>query len=126
MGLKLGSARRDETLEDVSHVFLDVGGTLLYSEPSASEILHRIFAARGHFMDRGRVVRLLRTPETIVTLVRPFPAGREKEFFREMNARIVEHLGLEPDGWKVDEVHDELGRGVAEETQPDAMDTVEG
>src|SRR5438876_795389 len=97
MGSKSGSGRRDETLEDVSHVFLDVGGTLLYSEPSASDILHRIFAARGHLMDRERIARLLRTPETIVTFIRPFPAGRENEFFREMNARIVEHLGLAPD-----------------------------
>ena len=124
MGLKSGSARRDETLEDVSHVFLDVGGTLLYSEPSASEILHRIFAARGHFMDRERIVRLLRTPETIVTLIRPFPAGRENEFFREMNARIVEHLGLKPDDAMLDETHAEFDGGVAWRTYPEAIDTL--
>src|SRR5437879_9102963 len=124
MGLKLGSARRDDTLEDVSHVFLDVGGTILYSEPSAAEILHRIFAARGHFMDRERIVRLLRTPETIVTLIRPFPAGRENEFFREMNARIVEHLGLEPDDTMLDEIHAEFDRGVAWRTYPEAIDTL--
>src|SRR5437899_10914791 len=113
MGLKSGSARRDETLEDVSHVFLDVGGTLLYSEPSASEILHRIFAARGHLMDRERIARLLRTPETIVTLIRPFPAGGENDFFREMNARMVEHLGLEPDDGTLDEVRAGFERGSA-------------
>src|SRR5437870_12842491 len=105
MGSKSGSVRRDETLEDVSHVFLDVGGTLLYSEPSASEILHRIFAARGHFMDRERIVRLLRTPETIVTLIRPFPAGRENQYFRAMNARRVERQRLEPDRTMLDQIH---------------------
>src|SRR3989475_9676087 len=118
MGLKSGSARRDETLEDVSHVFLDVGGTLLYSEPSASEILHRIFAARGHLMDRERIVRLLRTPETIVTLIRPFPAGRETGFFREMNTRIAEHLGLAPDDGMLDEIHAECDRLVAWRAYP--------
>src|SRR5947199_10079477 len=96
MGSKSGSGRRDETLEDVSHVFLDVGGTLLYSEPSASDILHRIFAARGHLMDRERIARLLRTPETIVTFIRPVPAGRGNEFFRDVNARSVEHHSVEP------------------------------
>src|SRR5205809_6945025 len=119
-----GSARPDETLEDVSHVFLDVGWTLLYSEPSASDILHRILAARGHLMDRERIARLLRTPETIVTLIRRFPAGREDEFFREMNARIVEHLGLDSDDAMLDEIHAEFDRGVAWRPYPEAIDTL--
>jgi len=123
-GSKSGSGRRDETLEDVSHVFLDVSGTRLYSEPSASDILHRIFAARGHLVDRERIARLLRTPETIVTLIRPFTAGRENEFFREMNARIVEHLGLKPDDAMLDETHAEFDGGVAWRTYPEAIDTL--
>src|SRR5436309_8091802 len=125
MGSKSGSGRRDETLEDVSHVFLDVGGTLLYSEPSASDILHRIFAARGHLMDRERIARLLRTPETIVTLIRPFPGGRENEFFRELNARIVEHLGLVPDDAMLDEINAEFDGGVAWRPYPEAIDTLD-
>src|SRR5437879_7617019 len=122
MGSKSGSVRRDETLEDVSHAFLDVGGTLLYSEPSASDILHRIFAARRHLMDRERIARLLRTPETIVTLIRPFPAGRENEFLREMNARIVEDLGLEPDDAMLDEIHAAFGGGGACRPYPESID----
>src|SRR2546428_8139338 len=75
-------------------------------------------------MDRERIARLLRTAETIVTLIRPFPAGRENEFFREMNARIVEHLGLEPDDAMLDEIHAEFDGGVAWRTYPGAIDTL--
>src|SRR5437867_6040413 len=121
MESKSGSARRDETLEDVSHVFLDVGGTLLYSEPSASDILHRIFAARGHLMDRERIARLLRTPETIVTLIRPFPSGKEGTFFREVNARVIEHLGVGSGDAMLDDIHAEYEKGVAWKPYPESL-----
>ncbi len=124
MGSKSRSTGSDETLGDVTHVFLDVGGTLAYSEPAAADIFHRALAARGHLMDRMAIARVLRTPETIVTLIRPFPAGREKEFFREMNARIVEHLGLESDDAMLDEIHAEFDRGVAWRLYPESIDTL--
>lgn len=124
MGSKPGSARRDETFGNVTHVFLDVGGTLAYSEPAPADIFHRALAARGHLMDRAAIARVLRTPETIVTLIRPFPAGRENEFFREMNARIVEHLGLESDDAMLDEIHAEFDRGVAWRLYPESIDTL--
>ncbi|HEY5605013.1 MAG TPA: HAD-IA family hydrolase [Thermoplasmata archaeon] len=108
-------------LEDVTHVFLDVGGTMLHSDPSAADLFHRILAARGHVMDRERIARLLRTPETIVTLIRPFPAGREGEFFRAMNARAIEHLGVEPDDDMLDEIHAQFSKVVAWKPYPETF-----
>lgn len=121
MASRPGSAARDEGLQHVTHVFLDVGGTLLYSEPSAADIFHRVLAARGHVMDLDAIAHLLRTPETIVTLIRPFPAGREGQFFREMNARVIEHLGVESDAGMLDEIHAEFDKGVAWRPYPDAV-----
>lgn len=112
MESSLESAANDPALADVTHVFLDVGGTLLHSEPAAADIFHRVLAARGRLMDRDAIAHLLRTPETIVTLIRPFPSGREGEFFRSVNARIVEHLGLESDDATLDAIHAEFEGGV--------------
>ena len=120
MESKPGSAARDGPLRHVSHVFLDVGGTLLYSEPSAADIFHRVLAARGHLMERDAIARLLRTPETIVTLIRPFPAGREGEFFHEMNSRVIEHLGLESDADMLEDIHAEFEKGVTWRPYPEA------
>lgn len=121
MDSKLGPAARDEALRDVTHVFLDVGGTLLYSEPTAADIFHRVLSARGHRIDRESIIRLLRTPESIVTLIRPFPAGREGDFFRAVNARVIEHLGLESDDPMLDEIHAEFDKGVAWKPYPEAV-----
>lgn len=111
---------RDDALRDVTHVFLDVGGTLVYPEPSAADIFYNVLAARGYAMDRDRIALLLRTPETIVTLIRPFPAGQEGTFFREVNARIIEHLGLEPEPDVLDAIHAEYEKGVAWKVYPEA------
>ncbi len=116
-----GSGGRDDALRDVTHVFLDVGGTLVYSEPSATDIFHRVLAARGHLMDRERIARLLRTPETIVTLIRPFPSGKEGTFFREVNARVIEHLGLDLDDAMLDDIHAEYEKGVAWKPYPESL-----
>ena len=121
MESRLGPAARDEALRDVTHVFLDVGGTLLYSEPTAADIFHRVLSARGHRIDRESIIRLLRTPESIVTLIRPFPAGREGDFFRAVNARVIEHLGLESDDPMLDEIHAEFDKGVAWKPYPEAV-----
>ena len=116
-----GSRGRDDALRDVTHVFLDVGGTLVYSDPSATDIFHRVLAARGHRMDRERIARLLRTPETIVTLIRPFPSGKEGTFFREVNARVIEHLGLDSDNAMLDDIHSEYEKGVAWKAYPESL-----
>lgn len=121
MERNLKPASHAKNLRDVTHVFLDVGGTLLYSEPSASDIFHRVLAARGHRIDRESVVRLLRTPESIVTLIRPFPEDREKDFFRAVNARVIEHLGIESDDAVLDEIRSQFDKGVAWKPFPDAI-----
>jgi HAD superfamily hydrolase (TIGR01509 family) len=112
-------------LRDVTHVFLDVGGTLLYSDPASSDIFHRILASRGHRIDRESIVRLLRTPESIVTLIRPFPAGREQEFFRSVNARVIEHLGFEADDGVLDEIHSEFRSRVAWRPFPEVFNLLD-
>ena len=116
-----GSGGRDNALRDVTHVFLDVGGTLVYSDPSATDIFHRVLATRGHRLDRERISRLLRTPETIVTLIRPFPPGKEGTFFREVNARVIEHLGLDSDDAMLDDIHAEYEKGVAWKLYPESL-----
>jgi len=121
MGPNSAPTPRDRTLRDVTHVFLDVGGTLVYSDPSASDIFHRVLSARGHRIDRESIVRLLRTPESIVTLIRPFPESREQEYFRALNARLIEHLGLEPDDFDLDAIHAEFDKGVAWRPYPEAV-----
>ncbi|MGI0149976.1 MAG: HAD family hydrolase [Thermoplasmata archaeon] len=115
---------RHPDLRDVTHVFFDVGGTLLYSDPTAPDIFHRILSARGHRVDRDSIRRLLRTPESIVTLIRPFPAGREQEFYRSVNARVIEHLGLESDELVLDELQSEFSHGVAWRVFPEANATL--
>lgn len=115
---------RSPILEDVTHVFLDVGGTLVYSDPAAPDIFYRILSARGHRIDRESIIRLLRTPESIVTLIRPFPSGREPEFFRAVNARIIEHLGLESDDVVLDQIQSEFRSGVAWKPYPEVMGTL--
>lgn len=107
------------TIDDVTHVFLDVGGTILNPDPSPADLFHRILASRGHVMDRERIVRLLRAPETIVTLIRPFPAGQEGEFFRSLNARLIEHLGVEPADDMLDEIHEQFTKVVAWRPYPE-------
>lgn len=112
-------------LGDVTHVFLDVGGTLLYSDPTTPDIFHRILTARGHRIDRDSIVRLLRTPESIVALIRPFQAGREHEFFRSVNARVIEHLGFDSDDPLLDEIQSQFGSAVAWKRFPDVVDALE-
>lgn len=108
-------------VRDVTHVFLDVGGTLVYSEPSATDIFHRALAARGHLLDRERVARLLRTPGTVVSLIRPLSAERAPDFYRGLNARIIEHLGLEPDDATLDEIHAHFSKPATWRPFPDAV-----
>lgn len=117
-------SRSPPNLGDVTHVFLDVGGTLLYSDPTASDIFHRILTARGHRIDRDAIGRLLRTPESIVTLIRPFQAGREHEFFRAINARVIEHLGFDSDDPLLDEIQSQFRSGVAWKLFPEVEVTL--
>ena len=113
---------REPALREVTDVFLDVGGTLVYSDPAYADIFHRVLSARGHRIDRESIARLLRTPESIVTLIRPFPAGREPEFFRSVNARMIEHLGFESDELTLDEIHTAFSERVAWRPFPETVE----
>jgi putative hydrolase of the HAD superfamily len=111
----------DPVLRDVSHVFLDVGGTLVYSDPASTDIFHRVLTAAGHRIDRPTIARLLRAPDAIVTLIRRFPPGREPEFFRSVNARMIEHLGFESDDRMLDAIEDAFAKGIAWKPYPEAI-----
>ncbi len=121
MKRKFAPPSADTTLRDVSHVFLDVGGTLVYSDPAPADIFHRVLTDAGHRIDRLAIVPLLRSPESIVTLIRSFPAGREPAFFRSVNARMIEHLGFEPDDRMLDAIEDAFAKRVAWKPYPEAL-----
>lgn len=109
-----------DVFRDVTHVFLDVGGTLLRSEPSAAEIFQRALASRGHHLERKAIARLLRTQESIVALIRPLALERTLEFYRAINARVIEHLGFESDDAMLDGIHAAFSAPVTWKAFPDA------
>jgi len=113
-----------EPLRDVTHVFLDVGGTLLAPLPGATDIFHGALLRRGHPIDRDTVYRVLRRAGGVMSLIRPIEAERSKEYFRAFNARMVEHMGVTPD----EELLDEIGGTFQEigwELYPEARPTLE-
>lgn len=92
-----------DAFREVTHVFLDVGGTLLAAVPGAAEIFHGALSRRGHSVDRARIVDIWRRGG-IVNLIRPVAHDRSREYFRSFNARMVEHLGGVPDDALLDEI----------------------
>ncbi len=115
----LGS--RDGSLGGVTHVFFDMDGTLVASSPTAVEIFRKALAKEGHLLDRGTIARTLRSPELIVTLIRPMVRGSENEFYRSVNARLMEHLGLAPDEAALDDIHESFEREIVYRPYPDAI-----
>jgi len=116
--------RADVLPPDVSHVFLDVGGTLLFPEPSAADIFRRALASRGHVVDRESISRFLHAPETIVSLIRPLSADRVAEYYRSVNARVIEHMGFESDDAMLDEIHREFDAPVTWKPFPRAVEVL--
>lgn len=94
----------EETFRDVRCVFFDVGGTLLTSVPSASEIFHGALARRGHGISREAIVRVLRQPGGVLSLIRPVGRERTAEYYRDFNARMVEHMGVPWDDGLLEEI----------------------
>jgi putative hydrolase of the HAD superfamily len=92
-----------DALRDVSHVFLDVGGTLLAALPGAADIYHGALSRRGVAVDRDRILDIWRRGG-IVNLIGPVSRDRSREYFRAFNARMVEHLGAVPDEGLLDEI----------------------
>ncbi len=121
MASRPGSATRDAGWGDVTHVFFDVGGTLVAASPGPAEIFRDALAKRGHFLEPETVARLLRSPDLIVTLIQPMVRGRETEFYRSVNARLVEHMGLEADDAALDDIHAFFEREVVYRPYPEAV-----
>ncbi len=115
------SAGRDARFPGVTHVFFDVDGTLVSSSPGAAEIFRRALAKGGQGLDPAAIARTLRSPDLIVTLIQPMVRGRESEFYRSVNARVVEHLGLTADEAALDDIHAAFEREVVYRPYPDAV-----
>ncbi len=106
---------------DVTDVFFDVGGTLVSASPAPTEIFRGALAKRGHLLEPETVSRLLRSPDLIVTLIQPMVRGRETEFYRSVNARLVEHMGLQADDAALDDIHAFFEREVVYRPYPEAV-----
>lgn len=111
----------DPSLTGVTHVFFDVGGTLVSASPGPAEIFRAALAKGGHFLDPATIARTLRSPDLIVTLIQPMVRGREPEFYRSVNARLVEHLGLPSDEVALDDIHASFEREVVYRPYPEAL-----
>src|SRR5207247_10023331 len=46
---------------------------------------------------------------------------KEGTFFREVNARVIEHLGLDSDDAMLDDIHAEYEKGVAWKPYPESL-----
>lgn len=97
-------------LQGVTHVFFDAGGTLLTSSPAPVEIFRRALSAKGHPIDSAALSRTLRTPDAIVALIRPLASSLEREFYRSVNARLLEHLGLREEDADLDAIGEAFER----------------
>ncbi len=112
---------RDARPPGVTHVFFDVGGTLVASSPGPAEIFRRALARGGLLLDPEAIAKTLRSPDLIVTLIQPMVRGRESEFYRSVNARLVEHMGLTADDAALDDIHALFEREVVYRPYPDAV-----
>ncbi len=102
-------------------MFFDAGGTLLAASPGPVEIFRAALAKGGHLLDPAAIAHALRSPDLIVTLIRPMVRGRETEFYRSVNARLVEHLGVAPEEVALDDIHASFEREVVYRAYPDAL-----
>ncbi len=118
------SGAREVAWTNLTHVFFDVGGTLVSASPGPAEIFRTALAKRGQLLDRGMIARTLRSPDRIVTLIQPMTRGRETDFFRSVNARLVEHMGLQADDEALDDIHASFEREVVYRPYPETSRTL--
>ncbi len=85
------------------------------------EIFRQALERKGKLVDRERITEALRSPELIVTLIRPLTASLEPEFFRSVNARLLEHLGLRAEDADLDDIHAAFQRDVVYRSYPEAL-----
>lgn len=108
-------------LEGLTHVFFDAGGTLLTSSPAPAEIFRNALSAKGHRVDRAALSEAIKTPDAIVALIRPLTSSLEREFFRSVNARILEHLGLRAEDADLDAIGAAFERDALYRPYPEAV-----
>ncbi len=121
MASRPASGTRDEALRDVTHVFFDAGGTLLAATPPPAEIFRQALERKGKVLDRATLASALRSPDLIVTLIRPLTSTLEPEFFRTVNARLLEYLGLRAEDADLDDIHAAFEREVVYRSYPEAL-----
>lgn len=121
MASKRESGTGEPSLSGVTHIFFDVGGTLVSSSPGPAEIFRAALARAGHLLDPETIARTLRSPDLVVTLIRPMVRGREDEFYHSVNARLVEHLGVPPDEIALNDIHASFERDVVYRPYPEAV-----
>lgn len=126
MASQSDSAPSDRALQGVTHVFFDVDGTLLTSSPAPAEIFRKALSERGHVVDRSVLTRALRSPDAIVALIRPLTSGLEREFYRSVNARVLEHLGLREDDVDPDAIEGAFEREVRYRPYPETVPVLKG
>lgn len=124
MASRRDPAAHDASLQGVTHVFFDAGGTLVDASPGPAEIFRAALAKGGHLLDPAAIARTLRSPDLIVTLIRPMVRGRENEFYRSVNARLIEHLGLAPDEVALDDIHATFEHEVVYRAHPESARTL--
>ena len=118
------SDERDDALKAVTHIFFDAGGTLLAQTPPPAEIFRQVLERKGKVLDRETLAGALRSPDLIVTLIRPMTSSLEPEFFRSVNARLLEYLGLRADDADLDDIHASFERDVVYHSYPEARRTL--
>ncbi len=104
--------RPDDPLRNVTHVFMDAGGTILHSEPSFVEIFRKVLGGRGHRINSETMIRGIRSAENVVHLIRPLARSRQAEYFRAYNARVVEHMGIPSEDTMLEEIRVSFDRAV--------------
>ena len=114
-------APHDQALRGVTHIFFDAGGTLLAPTPPPAEIFRQALERKGKLLDRETLAGALRSPDLIVTLIRPLTSSLEPEFFRSVNARLLEHLGLRAEDADLDDIHAAFERDVVYRSYPEAL-----
>ncbi len=66
----------------------------------------------------------MRSPDRIVALIQPIVRGREADFYRSVNARIAEHMGLREDATALDDIRASFERKIVYRPYPEAIRTL--
>lgn len=85
-------------------VFFDVGGTLLNFNIEPSQLFAKILHTHGIEAEPASLYRTMRQVESTYPVPLGISAKSEADYWRAYDAKILEKLGLKPDGPLLDEV----------------------